>query len=599
MTRLPGGRILSRVKRGGDDTGLVLMVVICTMLLVTAFVTAGLTYASATERLSRGDQDYNGAMAAAQAGVEDFIAQLNRNDNYARQNPFTDCANIAVQGPKAPQPNSCGWTSATAPGWRPVDPGRANGAEFHYDIDASDLGARGTIDVRSTGRVNGQTRTLQVAVGRGGSTDFLYYTDHEDGDPENKVMYPSGMHADCYSYWWGPAPDAPSGAKAPRSSLSSSRGCQEITFIGGDVFDGKVHTNDTPLLTNSGATRVEFKEGLQTADPKCKASLRTDPDTWKNCDRTGIGANYGSSWPQYASPLYLEDNSAKFKTYPGCQYTGATRIKFNSGGTMTVWSLETLTAPASCGGDKPWNKTVAVPNDQVVYVKSGSSKRPCASQEIDGVLPLGTRTGADTQMSYTYDENMNLDDQYCGQGNAYVEGTVQGRVTVAAENSIVLTEDVKVTSLNGTDMLGLVAGNSVEVFQPVVSTYECAKEGTRGSGRNKVTYCQGYKAPTSPSFPHAAAMKNLQVHASIQALQHSFFVQSYNRGGAMGNLTVIGSIAQKWRGAVGQGTGASMRGYLKDYRYDRRLKFSSPPYFPQFINAVWSGRTTGEIPAQY
>jgi hypothetical protein len=86
------------------------------------------------------------------------------------------------------------------------------------------------------------------------------------------------------------------------------------------------------------------------------------------------------------------------------------------------------------------------------------------------------------------------------------------------------------------------------------------------------------------------------VFASIQTLQHSFWVQSYNRGADLGKLSVRGSIAQKWRGAVGTAGGT---GYQKDYSYDARLKFSSPPYFPQWTNAVWSAKTTGELKAQY
>lgn len=592
MSTRPSTKLFSRVRQSGDG-GLVMMVVITTMLMVTAFVTAGLAYAVASQKLSRGDQDFNGALAAAQAGVEDVIAQLNRNDNYARQMPFIDCANTAMRGPLAPQPNTCGWTSTTATGWKAVDPGRVNGAQFHYDIDATNLNSQGTIDVRSTGRVNGESRTLQVAVGRGGSTDFLYYTDHEDADPENETIYPSGMHRDCANYWWGRAPDAQSASNSPRKNNSSSRGCAEITFIGGDVFDGKVHTNDTPLVTNNGSTKVVFKEGLQTADPACKASLRTDNTTWKKCDRNEVGANYGTSWPQYSTELYLKDNSAEFAGYPGCQYKGATRLTFASNGTMTVWSRDSTSLPAACGGNSPMGKVVPVPNDQVIYVKGSGSVRQCTSGEIGDGLPLGSYTGANTQLSYSYDEMMLRDDARCGLGNVYVEGTLKGRVTLAAENTIVVTDDVKVANLNGTDMLGLVAGNSVEVFHPIVRDHECNKS----SGNPK--RCTEWKTPSNPGFPKDSALKDLQIHASIQTLQHSFTVQAYDRGVNMGGLTVIGSIAQKWRGAVGRGSGSSMTGYLKDYRYDKRLKFSSPPYFPQFINAVWSGRTTGEIPAQY
>ena len=76
-------------------------------------------------------------------------------------------------------------------------------------------------------------------------------------------------------------------------------------------------------------------------------------------------------------------------------------------------------------------------------------------------------------------------------------------------------------------------------------------------------------------------------------------MQSYNVGSFQGQLTVFGSIAQKWRGIVGTG-GSGGTGYLKSYGYDLRLKFSSPPYFPQWTNAAWGARSTGEIsPIKY
>ena len=87
----------------------------------------------------------------------------------------------------------------------------------------------------------------------------------------------------------------------------------------------------------------------------------------------------------------------------------------------------------------------------------------------------------------------------------------------------------------------------------------------------------------------------IQIDASIQTLQHSFWVQQYANGAAAGTLLVEGSIAQRWRGIVGQGSA----GYLKLYKYDARLKYSSPPYFPQWTNAKWGPRHTGERVAAY
>jgi hypothetical protein len=88
------------------------------------------------------------------------------------------------------------------------------------------------------------------------------------------------------------------------------------------------------------------------------------------------------------------------------------------------------------------------------------------------------------------------------------------------------------------------------------------------------------------------------IYASIQTLQHSFWVESYDQGTKLGTLHVRGSIAQRWRGIVGTG-GASGTGYLKDYSYDSRLTFASPPYFPQWTNAVWGAKTTGELAPAY
>ena len=97
-----------------------------------------------------------------------------------------------------------------------------------------------------------------------------------------------------------------------------------------------------------------------------------------------------------------------------------------------------------------------------------------------------------------------------------------------------------------------------------------------------------------PRPGHGYPSTGIQIAAAIQTLQHSFCVQNYYRGNGEGQLYVRGAIAQKWRGIVGHAAAADT-GYFKDYRYDKRLKFSAPPYFPQWTNAVWGGRYTGEV----
>ncbi|WP_426566853.1 hypothetical protein ACPPVT_10090 [Angustibacter sp. McL0619] len=589
-----GTRSVLRARMPQGDDGIGLLFVITAMMMATLVAFSALGYALNTQRSSRTNQDWNGALAAAQAGVDDYIGYLNRNDNYARNGD--DCTNLALKGSRTPA-NTCSpaWTSTTAAGWKPIEPGDPNGAAFHYDIDSSRLDSTGVVLVTSSGRARptGPVRTLQVGVGRGGSTQFLYYTDHEDADPDNKAVYPSGMNAGCSKYWW-----------QPTRGRAGSLNCVEITFYGGDVLDGAVHTNDTPLMTNNGSLKPKFLQGLETSDPNCKSAVPGNVATYTNCDRNGNGADYGTKWPVYADPKDLVDNSDQFATFPGCQYKGATRIKFTSDGKMQVWSKESATT-AACGGTSPMGTTVNVPTDQVIYVTDGTAgEHMCAGGEIGDGLPLGTYTGAATG-NQTYDANMKLATHNCGKGNVYVEGVLKGRVTVAAKNSVIVTGDlVMAGGLAGSDMLGLVATNSVEVYHPVLDTWECQAWnsshtrcntwGWDGNTDEVAGWPHRYPDPdhSSAAFPATG----VQLTASIQTLQHSFLVQSYKAGTQQGQLYVKGSLAQRWRGIVGQGNST---GYLKNYSYDKRLRYASPPYFPQWTNAVWAANYTGEIQPAY
>ena len=67
-------------------------------------------------------------------------------------------------------------------------------------------------------------------------------------------------------------------------------------------------------------------------------------------------------------------------------------------------------------------------------------------------------------------------------------------------------------------------------------------------------------------------------------------------GHVKGEHERLSRIAQKWRGAVGTSGGT---GFAKDYSYDSRLQFASPPYFPQWTNAAWGSKVTGELSPKY
>lgn len=602
-----------------DDSGSALVLVVGSMMVLAMLALTALAYGMGSQKFARYDEDYSAAMAAAQSGVDDYISRLNRNDSYYSS---VDCTNIALRGP-AVGTNTCGWGAGTALGWVPVNAANAGskGAFFHYSVDSSRINTEGTVTLTVTGKSNGRYRTVESAVGKGGSTDYVYYTDFESADPANVQAYPTTPAAACggagYSnakYWWN-----------GRSTAS----CSEITFASGDKLQGTVFSNDSVL-----ASDPTFTDGFFTANPECQnVTAATATSNWKWCLRKTYGvystANFNGHRPQYSTALYLNDNSAAFATYPGCHYYGSTRVIFNSDGTMTVWNKTAnnggqaplaAAAPAGstpdCGTltalDSAAGATLPVPNDLVLYVAAAPStvtRKQCYSGQIGGAagytLPLGTYSSTtpvnptSSSTPYTYDVNMTESTKYCAEGNLYVEGTLKGRVTVAAAQSVVVTGDIVLAGgLSGSDMLGLVATNSVEAFHPWVATYSPTKPSgtwvwtasTAGT-TNSTVWPRQYTDPTG-----ATSVSGLQIMGSIQTLQHSFYVQQYKVGASLGRLEVDGSIAQRWRGIVGTGSGSvSTTGYLKNYVYDSRLKYAAPPYFPRWVNAKWSQRYFGEI----
>lgn len=619
---------MNRLRRGAsDDAGVALVFVVGTTMILAMLAMTALAYVTQSTMLARYDQDHSSAMSAAQAGVDDFIAHLNRNDGYwnTAAKPYDFCSNAAAKGPILAGGSNCGWNATTVNGWLPVKPGVTGpkAPYFHYSWDFSQTVIGGPVVLTVTGRANGEYRTVEATVGKGSSTDYVYYTDRESADPANLVSYPGGsVPTACGGAGYTPA----------KYWYETRSGCTEIQFTTGDVLNGPVFSNDS--IRSVGGS---FKSTFFTADPSCKAAT-TDPTTWKKCVRDGSGnvggtATFGKQ-PAYADTQYLDDTSAQFATFPGCHYYGSTRIVFKSDGTMTVWNNtkngggrtpDGKAAPGDVGvpacGTFPAlssaaGATVPVPTDKVIYVSgdtTGLARAQCDAGQLGGptgsTLPLGTYTKAiatakpaTTSSSYDYDKSMAASPMYCQEGNVYVEGVVKGRVSIAAEQSVVVTGDIVLAGgLNGTDMFGLVATNSVQIYHPWKVVVPATGTGCPssssckwGTAADAASASQYTNTPTQYNDPTGVTVVNgVNVMGSIQTLQHSFYVQQYDKGSGLGTLQVNGSIAQRWRGAVGTAGGGT--GYIKNYVYDKRLIYSAPPYFPHWVQAQWKQRYFGEV----
>jgi hypothetical protein len=160
----------------------------------------------------------------------------------------------------------------------------------------------------------------------------------------------------------------------------------------------------------------------------------------------------------------------------------------------------------------------------------------------------------------------------CDKGDLFVKGSVNGATTVAAENYVYITDDLRYADPQD-DVLGVVGQNAVMVWNPV---------------------------KPDNSLLYTAA--NRTVHAAIVSVAHTFTVQNYQRSPSRGTLTVLGAIAQRFRGPVAttsSSTGAVLSGYAKNYLYDTRLKNAAPPKFITPVSTTFEVTQVAGAPSAF
>ena len=563
------------------EDGVALVSVVGAMTIVTLFLLTGLALVLTNAPKSRQDQDAKTAIAAAEAGVQDYISRLNGNDSYWT-NGNTDAGNAAFSGSGRVMPGT-----GTA------------GARYTYKVlNTSTVASAGQILLQVTGTSTPGTghpavsRTITATLSPKGFLRFIYFSDVEVLDPAlasnplyvklNNSSGPSpGLKYAVYPeqacglyYYTGRSGSYTATASNPVRVWNTGTGsytattynsgtvngfsCTEIQWATGDVVNGPIHSNDALQVGGS----VKFADSTtESSWPYCQ----THPTS--NC-WWGSGTPSGSGYkPHYAAPMSVPVGNQELLQYveprvddpaadpgPGCYYSGNTEIKF-TGTTMQVLSPATSdpNTPPRCltvASRSSW-QTKAIP--PVIYVDS-TTNTGTYSPLFD--FP---KTGEDTNGS----ANDFTTDYTRTRGTAYVQGTVDGQVTVAAKDDIVITGDlVTAASAANTNIVGLVAGNYVWVYHPVNS-----------SNANMLT---------------AAAAPN-EIDAAILSLRHSFMVQNWARGASLGQLNVTGSISQKYRGPVGT---SANTGYLKNYIYDSRLLVMQPPYFMKPDSSPWQVVTT-------
>jgi hypothetical protein len=524
----------------------------------------GATYVAVTNDtgLTRIDLDQQRAYSAAEAGVSQYIYQLNQNPDY-----WNTCAGYPtpVTGTVGSSDNG----SQEQYSYKPLTATTAPSTDQHCDtanaigtmIEGGSSTAPGTFRIASTGwsgpagttltnctpAVHCVARTIVAQFKQPSFLNYVYYTDYETLDPA-ALYTAAGTYepgnttepTDCDQHY----PDRGNDCGSP------------ISFVSGDVINGPLHSEDTlaicgsPTFGRSGENDALEIPGLSTEGQQgCQQNATID----------NSAGTYNPNAPTLTPPSSNSQMLAIAQA-GGYVYTGRTTIVL-TGATMTVTSPGTTNTASH-----PTGSGVAWPGNGVIFVSNSSSG--CAV----------TYTPFTANSDYTSDTNC---------GDAYVSGNYTSSLTINTANDIIIDGNITSptvgaigTAPSGGQELGLVADDFVRVYNSVPLRTTVPPANNCGANNSN---------PPSALPPSPATGPVTEIYAAILSVTHSFIVDNYDCGSSLGTLTVWGAIAQLFRGPVGtfDGSGNIATGYAKNYNYDDRLATTEPPYFLSPSSTAW------------
>ncbi len=611
-----------------SDSGMALPTVFGLGLVMLMLVAGSMSVATNGVIKTNTDEDFNGALAAAYAGVEEYQSRLANDSNYQKFGnpaaPFSSTSTGTLSLPTGANANPA-FGIGTSGTWASI-PGEPDaggnptksGADFRYEIDNSEYQDKGVLHVRVTGRVANVTRSIVADMKQDGFIDYLWFTNFESSDPAYSANSASAL-ANCEKYAYG-------------SDARNDGTCGTIQFGKNDVLRGPVRTNDRLLICES--TFEKSVISASTTTPIFK--------TASGCDAPGFdGGN-----PVYGPRIEMPPTNTELKREtrndiaadvprPGCLYTGPTTITFEMSGStpkmrvISPWTKFTnvaatkagATNPAQCGtpgtadgqlGGKN-GALINVIERNLIYVQavpavgSATDANSPADNSLpanftctaattvsvggkDAPVPAGWafKNGATTVVSYPYVNGSGTEtvpytgtqvaSSYkhydCRAGDVYVKGKMGGQLTIASDNFIYVVGDLTYRD-RAIDVLGLVGQNAIFVWNPV-----------------RVT---GFSGSTPNAWTSMIDADDRKIDAALLSVAHTFQVQNYLRGGR-GTLTLFGAIAQRFRGSVGTADG---NGYTKDYAYDTRFRNVAPPKFLTPTSTTYGVTQTATVPAAF
>jgi hypothetical protein len=559
-----------------SERGFSMFIVIMTMAVTALFVAAGFAAANGDLPMSGASKDRKVTYAAAEAGLAYYLNHLQQDPDY-----WTLCD-------KAPDPNAgekspinLQWDGAGTDTrvWRTIPGSRAqytieildttksvNGGCVRTDQTSVIDESTGTFRIRFTGRPYAgasQHRSIVATFRRDSFLNFVYYTQYESQDPDSIVDSAARDNA------MDRCADKVRSVRIANNCPASV----SISFPNLDKINGPLHTQDESVyVCGSVSFGRTAKEDGTVMDPKSdRIEVRgplsghsRNPNGGSTCNDLSTVNTIDGKFTPYAPDVQMPQSNQKLAEVAalgGKIYKGKTIIRLN-GTTMDVTNFNAAGVSTTTTG-------VAWPNNGVLYVDNDSA---------------GTCQG-EFAVESNYDE-----ESACG--NVYVSGSYAKSLTIASRGDIIVRPttgaklanssiDSDILAVDGSDAtMGLIADGFVRVGHRV--------------SRQSDGDCIG-----NASSPQEPTVNNVTIEAAILSVKHSFVADNWECG-KLGTLTIRGAITQKYRGIVCLFDGTNViTGFKKNYWYDDRLKYRSPPYFLAPIDSAWDVvRVHEQVPAR-
>lgn len=396
------------------------------VLTVTALLSAAAFAAVGGDvHLTRADLDGKRAYAAAQAGLQAYLYQLNNNSASAQF--WETCANDTSNGAKITVPGS---NTGITYSYQPV---LANGAT--QCLNTNPVGtlidlSTGTLRMEFTGYSGNASRTIVASLKTLSPLSFLWYTVYETvdtviGGSSCGRMYYATLKppSSCYIYW-----------------------------VTGDVMNGPMYTQDQ-FLVNSGDSPQFGRLGMNDPIASQVPTSNSGQDICVNSNCSN--AHIENPQPNVQNQVQLPSDNSNLLTDAnthGTVWTGTVTLTLsvNSAGHTVAngWKCPGTTSTSSCTQITNLDLTAS----PIIYAVNGTG---C--------------TGAYDPANVTY--NTNSHGAYYGPcGDIYIQGTYSTGLTVSAANNVIVTSSILnstdpdgQTAPTGSATLGLVADNYVRV----------------------------------------------------------------------------------------------------------------------------------------